>query len=307
MFRAVVRAGSLSAAAATLNYTTSAVSQQIAALERELGVILLVRGHAGARPTTAGERLYDSAAEILAAIERAERRLDSPDTPELLRVASFASAAATILPTALAELRSAEPRLRPALVAADPDDGVALLSAGDVEAAVITEVPGERTAYPEVVSSPIYDDEFLLVLPPRHRLAGHAEIPLTALAAEDWVVSSATGVCPDARVFQNACRSVGFTPRVAFHSEDYPTLQGLVAADLGVSLVPSLAAAHVRPNVAIRRVAGMRPVRRIALATQHRPEAGTVLGALLSSAQAVGTRLANDSAYRVSERPFSVA
>lgn len=307
VFRAVVRAGSLSAAAAALNYTTSAVSQQIAALERELGVTLLTRGSAGARPTAAGQQLFDSAAEILSAVDRAERKLAQPESENALRVASFDSVAATILPSALAELRTVRPRLRPTLVAADPDAGVALLNAGEVDAAVITEAPGEPPHYSGVVITHLYDDEFFLVLPQRHRLAGRGEVPLAELADEDWVVSSATGVCPDARVFQNACRSAGFEPSVAFGSEDYPTLQGLVAANLGVSVVPSLAAAHPRPGVVIRGIAGPRVWRRVALATLRCPDAGTALGALVKVTQAIGKRLVNDSAYRLSERPFSVA
>lgn len=305
VFREVTRAGSLSAAAAALSYTTSAVSQQIAALERELGVALLVRGPTGVRPTPSGRTLLRHAAEILTAIERTERALG--EDADVLRVASFSSAAAVILPAALAELRKARPAVRPTLVPADPDDAVLLLAGGEVDAAVITQVPGESPQYSGVVTAPVYDDEFFVVLPVKHRLARFEEIPLAELADEDWVVSSATGTCPDTRVFQNACRNAGFTPSVTFRSEDYSTVQGLVAANLGVSLVPALAAVHPRPTVAVRRVAGVRLVRRIALATVATPCPGTPLGELLRLVQNVGTRLANNPAYSVPARPFSVA
>ncbi|OBF16048.1 LysR substrate-binding domain-containing protein [Mycobacterium sp. ACS4331] len=307
VFREVVRTGSLSAAAAALSYTTSAVSQQIAALEREVGVALLVRGPSGARPTPAGRRLLEHTGTILAAIERAERDLASPDSTETLRVASFSSAAAAILPAALSRLRAAHPGLRPSLVGADPDEGVALLNRGEVDAAMVTEVPGERPLYVGVVTAPVYDDEFYVVLPRRHRLAALNEVALADLADEEWVVSSATGSCPDTRVFQNACRSSGFTPSVTFRPEDYSTVQGLVAANLGVSLVPSLAAAQARNNVAVRRVAGPRPVRRISMATAAEPCRDSALATLVSLVQAVGARLANDAAYSVPARPFSVA
>jgi DNA-binding transcriptional LysR family regulator len=307
VFREVVRSGSLSAAAATLSYTTSAVSQQIAALEREVGVALLVRGPSGARPTAAGRRLLDHAETILAAVERAERDLAAPESDEVLRVASFSSAAAAILPAALSQLRAAHPGLRPTLVAADPDEGVALLHDGGADAAVITEVPGERPQYPGVFTAPVYDDEFFVVLPRQHRLAHLESVALADLAEEDWIVSSATGVCPDIKVFQKACRSAGFTPSVTFRSEDYTTVQGLVAANLGVSLVPSLAAAQARNNVAVRRVAGPRPVRRISMATLEEPSAGTALATLVRLVQGVGARLSNDAAYSVPARPFSVA
>jgi len=305
----VARCGSLSGAAASLNYTTSAVSQQISALERDIGIALLVRGPSGARPTPAGSRLLEHAERILDAVAKAEHDLQSLATasPDLIRVASFTSAATAILPRALARFRTRHPRTEVRLVEADPDDGVALLASGGADAAIITEVPGERSQYPDVVAVPVYDDEFFVVLPPNHRLAGAVEVSLPALAAEQWVVSSATGTCPDTRVFHNACRHAGFEPSVTFRAEEYSTVQGLVAANLGVSLVPSLASAGARVDVAVRRVAGRRPVRRIAVATAAAPERGTALATLVALVQGVGSRLAADAVYSVPARPFSVA
>ncbi|WP_328358147.1 LysR substrate-binding domain-containing protein [Mycobacterium sp. NBC_00419] len=305
----VARCGSLSGAAVTLNYTTSAVSQQISALEREIGAALLVRGPSGAQVTAAGTRLLEHAERILDAIGAAERDLARLATagPDVVRVASFTSAAAAILPRALARFRSRYPGTGVAIVDADPDDGVALLAAGGVDAAIITEVPGERSQYPHVVAVPVYDDEFFVVLPSDHRLSAAAEVPLPALASDQWVVSSATGTCPDTRVFHNACRHAGFAPSVTFRAEDYATVQGLVAANFGVSLVPSLAAAGSRSDVAVRRVAGRRPVRRIAVATAEPPGRGTALAALVALIQAVGARLAADEVYSIPAHPFSVA
>ena len=305
----VARCGSLSGAATALNYTTSAVSQQITALERDVGVSLLARGPWGARPTPAGTRLLEHAERIIAAITAAEtdlRQLASAG-PDLIRVASFTSAAAAILPRALAQFRTRHPRTEVRLVEADPDDGVALLANGGADAAIITEVPGEPGQYAGVVAAPVYDDEFFVVLPATHRLSAAAEVPLPALAGEQWVVSSATGTCPDTRVFHNACRHAGFVPSVTFRAEDYSTVQGLVAANLGVSLVPSLAAAGARSDVVVRRVAGRRPVRRIAVATAAKPERGTALAAWVALVRDVGERLTADAVYSVPARPFSVA
>jgi DNA-binding transcriptional LysR family regulator len=240
----VIRCGSLSAAAASLNYTTSAVSQQISALERDVGSTLLVRSPTGVRPTAAGTRLLEHADVILGAVAAAERDLTLLATarPGVVRVASFASAAAAILPLAFARFRTLCPDIDLDLVSADPEEGVAMLNSVGVDAAVITEVPGEDPEFSGVHTMPAYDDEFFVVLPARHRLAAAAEVPFAALAAEQWVVSTETGTCPDVRVFQQACRGAGFIPSVTFRAEDYSTLQGLVAANLGVSLVPSLAA-----------------------------------------------------------------
>jgi DNA-binding transcriptional LysR family regulator len=304
----VARCGSLSAAAAVLNYTTSAVSQQISALEREIGVPLLVRGPTGARPTPAGARLLEHAGVILGAVEAAELDLiRDGQSPDVLRLASFASAATAILPAAIARFRLAHAQVRIQLIAADPDDGVALVNGDGADLAVITEVPGERPQYPGVRTVPVYDDEFFVVLPAQHRLAAHAEVPLSALADDEWVVSSATGVCPDTRVFRTACQQAGFTPSVTFRPDDYETVQGLVAANLGVSLVPSLALGNARTDVAIRRVTGHRPVRRIALAIA--PDAGrtAALASLVSLIQGVGTQRANDTVCSFPARPFSVA
>lgn len=309
VLREVVRCGSLSAAAAALNYTTSAVSQQISALERDLGVTLLVRGPTGVRPTAAGSKLLEHAEVILDAIAVAERDLARLTSvrPGVLRVASFASAAATILPRAIAGFRARCPGIDVELVSADPDEGVALLAAGGVDAAVITEVPGEGPQFRGIHTVAVYDDEFFVVLPTAHRLAAAVEVPFAALSGEQWIVSTETGDCPDVRVFQQACRAAGFEPSVTFRAEDYSTVQGLVAANLGVSLVPSLAAAGARADVAIRRVAGTRPVRRISIATGEPPATGTPLATFVSLVRAAGTRLRPDPVYSVRERPFSVA
>ena len=305
----VVRCGSLSAAAVSLSYTTSAVSQQITALERDVGSTLLVRSPSGVRPTAAGTRLLEHAGTILGAIAAAERDLQRLSTaqPGVLRIASFASAAATILPRAIARFRVLCPTVDIELVSADPEEGVGLLTNGGVDAAVITEVPGDAPEFPSVHAFPVYDDEFFVVLPAGHRLASTTEVTFAALAGEQWIVSTETGVCPDVRVFQRACRNAGFIPSVTFRTEDYTTVQGLVAANLGVSLVPSLAVAGMRTDVALRRVAGRRPVRRIAVATVDPPGDGAPLTKFLSLVREAGTRLSVGAVYSIPERPFSVA
>jgi len=313
VFSEVVRRGSMSAAAAALQYTTSAVSQQITALERDLGHQLLVRTPSGVHPTPAGQRLVGHAEVILAAVEDAERDLSRSSAPEpgLVRVASFSSAASEILPRVITRFREALPRTEVRLAAADPDEAVELLRAGDVEVSVVTEVPGEsRGDYGDLCLTPLFDDDFHVVLPPGHRLANVRAVPLDALSGEKWVVSSATGTCPDARVFLNSCRRAGFTPSVSFRAEDYPTVQGLVAAELGVSLVPSLALRSARHDVVVRPVAGRPPSRRISLATTEEPEANGAVAALVAVARAVGThreRAGGRRAYTVPARPVSVA
>lgn len=304
----VARCGSLSAAATALNYTTSAVSQQISALERELGVAVLVRGPGGAVPTPAGTRLLEHAATILGAVAAAERDLrQGPNAaPDQLRVASFASAAALILAPALARFRVAYPGVRLRLVPADPEDGVVLLRHGGADVAVVTEVPGDAPAFPGLLTIPVYEDEFVVMLPRTHRLAGAPEVDLAALAGDEWVVSSATGTCPDSRVFRKACERAGFIPSVTFTPEDHLAVQGLVAAGLGVSLVPSLAVRQNRDDVVVRRVSGRPPVRRVALALRHSPRSGTALAVLVAMVGSVGERSTDNRGSGVPASSFSV-
>ncbi len=305
----VARCGSLSAAAACLSYTTSAVSQQITSLERDVGATLLVRGPSGARLTPAGARLIDHADTILGAIAAAERDLAVLATAQdsRLRVASFASAAATILPRVFARFRTLRPDVELELVSADPEEGAGLLAANGADVAVITSVPAEGSTFSGLHTVAVYDDEFFVVLPESHRLAGLTEVPFAALAGEHWVVSTATGTCPDVRVFQRACSQAGFTPKVTFRAEEYSTVQGLVAANLGVSLVPSLAVGTVRADVLVRRVAQHRPVRRISLATVEQPGSHTALASFLSLTRSIGLRLNAEAVFSVPARPSSVA
>lgn len=309
VLREVAGRGSLSAAAGHLNYTTSAVSQQITALERDVGAVLLDRGPYGARLTAAGRRLLDHSDTIMSAVAAAERDLETLAAGEArrVRIASFASAAATLLPRAVAQLRTLRPEVTIQFLSADPEEAVALLAADGAEAAVITSVPGERPDFPGLHLVPVYDDEFFVVLPARHRLADLAELPFSALAADQWVISTATGECPDVRVFQKACREAGFVPKVAFQADEYATVQGMVAANLGVSLVPSLAVGSSRADVVVRRVTARRPVRRILLATNRIPEGGSALSILLAAVRSVGDQLTVDGVCSDSVRPLTVA
>lgn len=309
VFEEVVRGGSLTAAAAAMSYTTSAVSQQITALERELGSVLLTRGPNGTVPTAAGLKLLEHSALIRAAIDAAQTDLERLATvgPAVLRIASFSSAAAAILPKAVARFRTARPQTELRLLPADPDEAVTLLGTEGADVAVITEVPGDKPEFASVWTVPVFDDEFFVVLPRGHRLSALREVPLAALAADEWIVSSATGTCPDTRVFRKVCRQAEFEPTVSFLAEDYSTVQGMVAANLGVSMVPSLAAGSVRNDVVVRRVQGHRPVRRISLATTAAPQSGTPLAVLVSLICSVGARLAADEVFSVPSRSFNVA
>ncbi|WP_244882479.1 LysR family transcriptional regulator [Gordonia desulfuricans] len=305
VFAEVARRGSMSAAATATRYTTSAVSQQITALERDLGHELFVRTPNGVRLTVVGQRLLHHVPGLLDGIAAAERDLDRAAGADSrsVRLVAFSSAAATIVPPTVARLRRALPEVDVQILVADPDDGVAVLADGDADACVVTEVAGAEPHYPGLVTAPVCDDEFLVVLPRSHRLATCVEVPLLALAHEQWIVSSATGRCPDAQVFRNSCERAGFSPEVSFESQDYATVQAMVAAGLGVSLVPALAIHSVRTDVAVRPIGGPRPSRRIAVATTDVPAPNSPVAILVGLLKTAGAGRAS----RLREHPAGVA
>jgi DNA-binding transcriptional LysR family regulator len=280
---AVADQPSLSAAADTLTYTPSAVSQSIVALERELGVKLLHRTARGVTLTEMGRTLVAHARPILEGLHQARASLAA--LAELksgrLRMACFPTAGATILPRAIARFRSRHPAVELRLVQAGPDEAMRRLRAGDVDLIVTADaVPSEAIEVVELV-----DDPFFVVLGVDHPLAGRAEVPLAALEDERWV-DTPPGT-EARRLLVSVCRRAGFTPRVAFESDDYATVQELVAAGAGVALVPSLALRRPPPGVTLRPLAG-EPVSRRIMAALHVPQyrapaAGAMLDVLLEA------------------------
>ncbi|MEU6700148.1 LysR substrate-binding domain-containing protein [Pseudonocardia sp. NPDC046786] len=266
--------GSFSAAARALHLSPSAVSQQIAALEREVALVLVSRspGSVGSL-TGAGEILAGHAEDILRRIRLAESEMGAlaADVPGRIRLASFASAAATLVPPAVTRFRARWPSVELVVQVADPAAAIDLLRSGDAELALITEVPGEGPEFDGVETVPVFSDEFAVLVPAGHPLQGRGQVTLGELRREQWIMGSETGVCPDARVFRRACTRAGFVPRVAFRSEDYPAVQGLVAAGVGLSLIPALAVAGLRDDVVALPIAGDAPFRQVVTARLRGP------------------------------------
>ena len=228
----------LSAAADALSYTPSAVSQQIVALEREIGVRLLHRGPRGVRLTAAGQLLVEQARPILSGLQAAEASVTALNdlSTGRLALASFATAGATILPRAIASFRAAHPEVVITLTQADPQAAMARLRAGDADLILTADVEQSPDGV-ELVT--LLEDPLYAVLPSSHPLAGREQLALEELASETWV-DTPTG--SDARrLLLWACARAGFIPRVAFESDEYLTVQQLVAAGVGVALVPGLA------------------------------------------------------------------
>lgn len=270
VLREVALKGSFSAAAESLAYTQSAVSQQIAALERETGTTLVERGARGVRLTDAGRALVEHADVILARLGDAEAELEAISGLRAgrLRVLAFPSAGATIIPPAIARFRAEHPDVELTLRPGEPDDGLALLRAGDVDIALSIEMPGAKTLDLQGIAlEPLLDDHMYAVLPAGHRLAGRTRVRVEELAGEAWIIGSSSGTCPDSRIVAQAFAAAGFEPQVAFQNDDYPAIQGFIAAGVGVSLIPELALQAIREDVVALPLGPRAPFRRIVAAT----------------------------------------
>jgi DNA-binding transcriptional LysR family regulator len=277
VLREVAARGSFSAAAESLSFTQSAVSQQIAALEREAGVKLVDRSGRGVRLTEPGEVLVRHTEAILARLADAEAALDAITGLRggRVRLASFPTAGATLIPRAIASFRERHPGVEVTLTPAEPPEGIERLRAGDVDIALLIQPGWERTPDDGIDRVPLIADPMYVCLPKGHPKAGKSRLRLEDLRDDAWLVGSSS-TCPDCAIILRACAASGFEPKISFQSDDYSSMQGFVAAGMGVSLVPDLALVNVREDVVIREIAPRPPVRHVV--------AGQLAGAFRSPA-----------------------
>jgi DNA-binding transcriptional LysR family regulator len=266
VLREVALRGSFSAAADALSYSQPAVSQQIARLEAQTGVKLLDRQPKGIKLTPAGEALVRHTERILAQLAAAQAELSeiASSARGRLRIASFATAAGTIVPVAVSAFKHMRPGVHVELQLMDPPVSIPALRRGDLDVAIIEE--GGFEADPDLSNlgvERLMDDVLYAALPVDHPLATRRAVSLTDLVHEDWMVVGLKGTCADSNVVLRACKQAGFEPRVAYTSDDYFAIQGLVASGMGVALVPGLALASSREDVAVRPLRGRPPYRRI--------------------------------------------
>jgi DNA-binding transcriptional LysR family regulator len=264
VFREVAACGSFSAAAESLSFTQSAVSQQVAALEREVGTKLLDRTPRGVRLTDSGRALVAHADAILARLESAEDEL-----AELagvrggrLRIASFQSAGATLVPRAVAVFHQRHPKVELGMVEAEPGEAAALLRAGDIDLALVYDyavVPG--TLSDELETEHLIDDVYDAVIPKDHALAKRSELSMKDLGSEPWVGPTDRSGCR--LIVDRACQEAGYEAKVAFEADETMAAQALVAAGVGITIYPRLALSPIHPGVVSRPLGKNAPVRRI--------------------------------------------
>jgi DNA-binding transcriptional LysR family regulator len=264
----VASKGSFSAAAEALSYTQASVSQQIAALESETGVTLLERLPRGVRLTPAGEVLLEYAEGIVARLHAAEAEMAAIAGLRggQLRMASFPTAGATLMPLAIAIFRAQHPEVELTLAEGEPEEIAPRLSAGEFDIALLFEFEGTSESLgPDLSRVPLFEDPMFLALPADHALARRQTLRLENLRAEAWIQTSASSPC--AQHVVRSCHAAGFEPIVSFESDDYQTVQGLVAAGVGVALIPKLALSGARDDIAIRALSPHSPVREVIAAT----------------------------------------
>jgi molybdate transport repressor ModE-like protein len=251
IFRDVARAGSISAAARELGWTQPAVSQHLRALERSVGVTLLLRGSGGVELTGPGRTLLARADQVAVQLHQAEEEM--ADVTALrrgrARLAAYPSAAATVVPRAVSALRARHPDVDVELTEAEPPEALGLLETGDVDLALVFGYDGDPVADRGLVWRPLATESVALVLPADHRLAGRRRLTLAEVADEPWIVG-----CERCRAHAvGLCAAAGFVPTVRHVSDDYVVVQNLVAVGLGVTLLPhSALEAYRHPDVVAR-------------------------------------------------------
>jgi DNA-binding transcriptional LysR family regulator len=297
MLREVATRRTIAAAAESLFISPSAVSQQMAVLEREAGVPLLEREGRGVRLTAAGQRLVRNTETVLAALEHAEADLVDATKGIVghIRVSAFPSAARRILVPALIALRGDHPNLRISMIDLEPEEALPALKARELDVALTYEwdlLP--RLHDPGIEHEQLFTERVYLALPVNHPLArSGGPVQMADLASEQWIVGrDSTSML---EFVQAAAHKLGFEPLTDFHSMDIDVILSAVGAGLGVAIIPPLALVYDTPAVAVRPIADLELNRIIRVAIRrgsgYHPGIAAVLDALRVEAAAAAESL----------------
>jgi DNA-binding transcriptional LysR family regulator len=271
VLREVARHGSFNKAAGALRCTPSAVSQQIAALERTLGADVVSRSTRGVHLTEPGRLLVESAEAIAAELQHVQRQIADLSTGAArLTIATFTSGGRRLLPEALRDLCAAHPELEVAILEHEPEDSLPLVRSGQADLALAYHFDGPPPVRPGDRSglewTALAADPLWLVLPDGHRMAGAAEVHLADLAEERWVL----GCLSTAGLLRDLAALAGYVPRISCSATDYFFAASLVGAGVGISLLPQLALDQLPPGLAVVPLAHPRPSRHVGIAVSTR-------------------------------------
>jgi len=286
LLRELAHRGTIAAVAGALSYTPSAVSQQLAALEREAGVPLLRRTGRRVALTPAGAALADQTEAVLALLEQASAALAASRAglSGPLRIGAFPTAVRTILPAALVALGRDHPGLELMVTELDPAAVPDALRGGQLDVALVHDydyVPVQPD--PALDTEPLLEDAIYLATPPGDQAAA-AEQAISACRGAPWIVGSPDTLCHTMAV--RACQAAGFTPRIRHHADDFATVLALVAAGQGVALVPQLGAVDPPAAVTLTPLPTRRRTR-IAYrkGTRHQPSVAACVAAIRDAAR----------------------
>ncbi|HKJ12560.1 MAG TPA: LysR family transcriptional regulator [Ornithinimicrobium sp.] len=300
VMRAIADHGSYTAAAASLGYTQPAVSQMVRRLEQRAGTVLVERLGRSVRLTEAGRVLARHAGLVLTALDNAEAEVTAIAGMQAgrVRLMAFPSSSAVLVPRALAKVRAEHPGVTIQFSEGEPEESLAAVREGACDLAVAFTYDGTDVGRGvddlqglDVIE--MLTDPVLVALPAQHRLAAQEVVALTDLAPEPWIAG-----CPRCRGHLLALAGrAGFAPDVAFETEDYVAVLGLVAAGLGVALVPALILNSVSHEAVVTRAIEPPSRRSVHVVTTPDLRRVPAVEATISALQ-LSARELTDSAYQ---------
>ncbi len=285
IFCAVAAEGSFTAAANRLHLTQSAVSQQIAILEREIGVPLVERLPRGVGLTAIGKVLAERGQSLLRDMAALEQELHRrADPPARVTLGVFSTAGAHLVPILVRKYRERLPDTQLILHASQPEDLEAKLAEGVIDVGLTWDYDFLARPMSALFRQHLLNDPLCLLLPTGHPLADRpGPVPLAEVAHEPWVVRGHRP--PYKEWFEVMCRIAGFEPDVVFRTEDYQSVQGLVAAGVGLAAVPRLSMTAQRPDVVVRPIHKPAFTRRIEAVVLPQADRNPLAAQLLSLLQ----------------------
>ncbi|GAA5204127.1 LysR family transcriptional regulator [Streptomyces thinghirensis] len=302
VLRAVAEHGSFNQAAAALHLTPSAVSQHVTALERSLGAQVVARSTRGVTLTPAGQIMVGAAESVAAELVHAKQQVDRlAGGRTQLTIATFTSGGRLLLPGALTHLTAARPDIVVHVREAEPEDSLPLVRQGAVDLALAYHFDGPLPGRPGRSSSlewtALMEDPLHVVLPETHPLAGREALDIAELAAEPWVL----GCLKTEAYLRRHAERAGFDPEVRGTTTDYFFARSLVAAGMGISLIPSIALTPRTPGLRTVPITPPTPTRYLGVATLHRrdhPQVSTLIQTLQEQAAALDERVPRDLTRR---------
>lgn len=280
LLREVAQRGSIHAAAESLAYTPSAISQQLTKLEKEVAAQLLERSGRGVRLTEMGRIVVEGSWDVFASLDRLEATIDSArgEIHGEVRVGAFASAAIEIVSPAIVQLASTHPNVTVLIEQLEDQDSLVELRLGTLDIAIVQDFTHVAAQTPTGLRRrTIHEDPMVLAVP---RSWGVGPVrDLAELADRPWIAEP--DVNPSARAFLRACRDAGFEPEIRYRTDDFHVMEALVAKGLGAALVTVMSSSGSTDAVELLPIPGEALVRHVYTATRHveiaRPKVRVVL------------------------------